>query len=195
MMEDRPRFDVMEIPDGKSGRWEIDTLDLTENDVFITNLRAMFKPGGRTIKPGRYKRLRRDGFVIMSNTPAEMRDFAHLRRMGQGNVLINGLGLGCVVAMFLNLEAVEKLTVIEAASDVISLVAPYFQVDKRFTVIHDDAFKYKPPKGVRYDLVWHDIWDAICPDNLLEMARLHRKYGRRADYQGSWGKGLCKRFH
>jgi hypothetical protein len=34
-------------------------------------------------------------------------------------------------------------------------------------------------KGKRYDMVWHDIWDDICSDNLEGMAKLHRKYGDR----------------
>jgi hypothetical protein len=36
--------------------------------------------------------------------------------------------------------------------------------------------------------VWHDIWLDLCTDNLEGMGKLHRKYGRRTDWQGSWEK-------
>ena len=49
-----------------------------------------------------------------------------------------------------------------------------------------DALEYKPPRGEQYDVVWHDIWPNICTDNLPEMHKLHRKYGRRCNWQGSW---------
>jgi len=68
-----------------------------------------------------------------------------------------------------------------------------FKDDSRVEIIHADAFEYKPPKDVKYTCVWHDIWDDICGDNLPEMTKLHRKYGKKAIYQDSWCKHLCKR--
>jgi hypothetical protein len=55
------------------------------------------------------------------------------------------------------------------------------------------AFEWKPPKGVRYDAAWHDVWDDICTDNLVGMRKLHRKYGKRCGWQGSWCRGECER--
>lgn len=60
-------------------------------------------------------------------------------------------------------------------------------------IINADAFAYKPPKSKRYGAVWHDIWANICADNLPEMHKLHRKYGRIADWQGSWCRWQCER--
>jgi hypothetical protein len=74
---------------------------------------------------------------------------------------------------------------------VIDLVAPHI-ADPRLTVICASAYDWQPPKGVRYNAVWHDIWDNLCTDNLVEMARLHRKYARRCDWQGSWGKEILR---
>ena len=73
----------------------------------------------------------------------------------------------------------------------IKLIAPHYN-DPRLEIIHADAFEWKPPKGVRYNCVWHDIWDYICTDNLPEMHKLHRKYGRRCDYQESWCRSVCE---
>jgi hypothetical protein len=65
----------------------------------------------------------------------------------------------------------------------------------RVEIIQADAFSWKPPKNIRYGMVWHDIWPNICGDNYPEMKTLHRRYGRKADWQGSWCKGLTKRHH
>lgn len=187
----------IEVPDGKSGPWEVSTFTVTEDDVRIENLRAMFRPGCRIILPGTYKRLTRNGSVIMSNTSAEISDhlgfISRAQRVG-GNILINGLGLGVALKAILESDKVESVTVIEQSADVIALVAPTYQTDPLVTIIHADAFTWKPPKGARYSCVWNDIWDNLCADNLPEMATLHRKYGRRTDWQGSWGKELCLRY-
>ena len=69
-------------------------------------------------------------------------------------------------------------------------------------IVQADAFTVKlprpslflhVPRDTRYDVVWHDIWDNICADNLPEMHRLHRRYGRRCDWQGSWARWHCER--
>jgi hypothetical protein len=87
---------------------------------------------------------------------------------------------------------VTDITVVEISQDLIDLISPYY-TDTRISYLCYDALKYRPPKGKRYQMVWHDIWDNICADNLPEMAKLHRKYGRRADWQGSWCKYECQR--
>jgi hypothetical protein len=185
------------VPDGRSGPWAVETMVLTEADVAISNIRAAFKPGCRTCSPGTYKRLRRDGETIMSNTPAEISDHMSFiwrcERVG-GNILINGLGLGVALSKILEFENINSVTVVEKSEDVISLVGPSFANDQRVEIIHADAFEWKPPRGKRYTAVWHDIWDNICADNLPEMTKLHRKHGRRCDWQGSWAKDLCRRY-
>jgi len=185
------------IPDGKSGDWEVSTFEVSEEDAVRYNIRAVFHVGARTIDPGKYKRLTRNGSVIMSTTPAEIADnrefFWEVEDRG-GNILLNGLGLGVVLFKILKNKSVDSVTVIEISTDVIKLVAPSFAHDNRVNIIHADAFDWKPPKGVRYNAAWHDIWDNICATNLPEMIKLHRKYGRRCDWQGSWCKELCKRY-
>lgn len=87
---------------------------------------------------------------------------------------------------------VTDVTVVEISQDLIDLVAPHYQ-DPRVTIVCADAFEYKTPKGKKYGMCWHDIWSGICSDNLEEMAKLHRKYGKKAAWQGSWCKHECKR--
>ena len=183
------KIDLSFIPDASSGNWSVSTFIVPENDL---SQRLSALKTGRSVPAGEYKSLKRGGTVVMSNTPDEIRDFMHFVRRASGSVLINGLGLGCVVKALLEKESVTKITVIEQSADVISLVRPHFS-DPRLIVIHADAFDYIPPKGEVFDFVWHDIWDYITAGNLPEMAKLHRKYGKRASWQDSWAKPLCQR--
>ena len=130
----------------------------------------------------------------MTDTPSELRDLREpARRAVGGRVLVNGLGLGIVLQAVLEEPAVEHLTVVEASDDVITLVAPHWveRYGGRLTVVHADAFKWRPPRGARYEVVWHDIWDDITTDNLAGMRRLHAKYSRRCGWQGSWCRRGC----
>lgn len=178
------------VPEGTSGAWSVKKFTVSEDAARLENLRASFG-SGRHIRPGAYTMLKRGGVVVMSDTPAEKRDHMGFVRVAKGRVLINGLGLGMVLGAVLAKSEVESVTVVEKSADVIALVAATYAGDDRLTIINEDAYEFEPPKGIRYDAVWHDIWDNIDIDNLPEMARLHRKYGRIADWQGSWSKEIC----
>ena len=185
----------IDVPDGKSGIWEVKTITVTENDAKIARMRAiMSSQGGRgVIKPGQYKQLTRGGYIIMSNTPDECRDFAHFVYVARGSVLVNGLGLGVLLKVLLNRIGITEITVIEKSPDVIALVGDTYRKDSRVTIIEADAFTWQPPKENFYDFIYHDVWDDITSDNLPEMAKLHRKYGKRCTYQESWCKDECLR--
>jgi len=179
----------IDIPDGKIGEWEIETFEVPKED--ISQMLSLMKTG-RHVPSGTYKRLRRNNVTVMSNTPDEIRDGMYFVRKATGSVLINGLGMGIIVKMLLEKSDVTDITIIEKSKDVIELVSDYYN-DPRVTIINADCFEWKPPKGKRYNAVWHDIWDNICADNLPEMKKLHRKYRKRADYQESWCRGTCER--
>lgn len=88
----------------------------------------------------------------------------------------------------------NSVTVIERSPDVIALVGEYYKkkYGNRLNIINADAFTWKPPKNKVYDVVWHDIWDSISGDNLPEMHKLHRRYGRHARWQASWCRYRCE---
>jgi hypothetical protein len=89
----------VDVPNGSSGIWKVEGFEISEDDARFANMRASFSPGARHVKPGRFKRLMRGRVVVMSNTPAEIRDhsfFIRRAKMG-GNILVNGLGLGVAV--------------------------------------------------------------------------------------------------
>lgn len=179
------------VPDGVSGSWRVETFTVTEADA-RRNVRGILRPR-EYVCPGVYKRLMRGSVVVMSNTPMEVRTNMPIIHAATGNVLINGLGLGMVLSAILGKPDVSSVTVVERSEDVIRLVAPTYSEDPRVTIIHDDAMSFRPEKSRRYNAVWHDIWDYICVDNLDEMKTLHRRYGRRTDWQGSWARELCER--
>jgi hypothetical protein len=183
------------VPDGVSGEWKVSTFVVDEEAAKWESVRAVVSSGGmgRGVPAGTYKSLHRGGTLVMSNTPDEIRDQMSFVYSAEGDVLINGLGLGVTLKLILAKPEVTSVTVIEKSQDVINLVAPTYLTDKRVNIINADALEYKPPKGKKFDAVWHDIWDYICADNLKEMTKLHLKYGSKTKWQDSWCKYLCQR--
>lgn len=185
-----------EVPDGESGNCKISRYVVSEDDAKFSAMRASFSftDGGRYVPAGEYTELLIDGAIMMSDTPDEIMDHVEPVRRASGTCLVTGLGLGCVVRGMLEKRredgsfVVDKVIVIEKNEHVIRLVAPYFQdrYGDRFEVRCYDALVYVPPQDERYDVVWHDIWPNICEDNLKTMGTLHRKYGRKCNWQGSW---------
>lgn len=182
------------IPEAKLNNWEITHFEISEEDADFYNLRQAISGQGRNVVAGKFMKLvRNERTTVMSDTPTELIEFSYFAHTAIGRILINGLGLGLVVNALLKKGSVESITVIEKEADVISLVSPHFN-DERLTIIHADAFLYQPAQGKKYDYVWHDIWDGICSDNLKEMTKLKRKYGRRTvEYQGCWCEYECRR--
>lgn len=179
------------VPEGSSGPWKVERFTIDDKPS-IYNMRLAMD--GRGVQPGTYTRLvHAQRGVVMSDTQAEKRDHIEFIVNANGRVLINGLGIGMCLAAVLNKASVEAVTVVELDQDVISLVTPHYANDSRVNIVNASAFDYKPPKGIRYGAVWHDIWDTITEDNLDEMKKLHRKYGRLADWQGSWGRDWIER--
>jgi hypothetical protein len=180
------------IPDGVSGNWKVKTFIVTKEAAEFASMRSIFQGGRGSLPAGEYKELRRNGTIVMSNTPDEINDFMNFVWNAKGSVLVNGLGLGVLLKALLDKPEIKDITVIEKSEDVIKLVATTYLTDSRVSIINADAFEYVPPKDKMYDAVWHDIWDSICGDNLIEMKKLHRKYGRKANYQESWCRQRCE---
>jgi hypothetical protein len=187
------------VPEGERGPWRVERFEVTEDGARFHNFRCDFSPGGyrRRIVPGTYTRLMRGRTVVMSDTPAEQQDHSWFVRNVKGRALLHGLGLGMVLAAVLKKPEVTDVTVVEIDADVIALVGPHYEQmardeGKPLAIIHGDALKWQPPKGARWGAVWHDIWDSISADNLPDMKTLHRRFGRRADWQGSWARELLR---
>lgn len=106
---------------------------------------------------------------IMSDTPTEIREHGAAIENATGDVLITGLGLGCIVSALLTKPDVKSITVVEIDRDVIALTGPYYADDPRVTIINmdaRDAASHFEENGVGFDYAWHDIWSHIADRNL-----------------------------
>jgi len=186
-----PDFDTSGV---RVSRFEIPPDDEMDFATFMSHLEQELV--GRGATPGIYARLEVDDILWMTDTPAERTDhlmavaMADMRPGGRG--LVNGLGLGCVVAAML--DSLEHVDVVEKDRRIADTVGEWMigEYGERVDVWIDDAFDIKWPPGTKWDVVWHDIWPMLSPANLPEMTRLHRRYAKRADWQGSWGQDFCR---
>lgn len=177
-------IETVTLPEGQNGPWTIRKFEVPKSS--LENLRLW--RDGRGCLPGRYTQLvHAKRGIVMSDTTAEQEDHWGFVRAARESVIINGLGIGMCLKAVLRKESVSHVTVVEIDKDLIDLVWPHYACD-RATIINASAFDYTPPKDSHFGAVWHDIWDDICEDNRPEMVRLHRKFGRFADWQGSWGR-------
>ena len=189
-------FRVDTLPEGTHGRHEVVRQKLDD----LGRLRCVINGHGITDLPVtklvRYRTEEREGMttLVMSDTPDEIQDHVGFIARARGRVLIHGLGIGMCVRAVLRKEEVEHVDVVEMSADVIALVAPWLYQEfgtERLTIHCGDCLDFKWPTGTRWSAVWHDIWDTICTDNIPQMGTLHRKFGQRCDWQGSWSKEVC----
>lgn len=197
----------VEIPEGMKsgprGTWEIRKVTMSEKQAWLHNAMEQVMRCDRWSVPGVYTLLVHTDLwyketVVMSDHECEVADHAALVNYARSrgrlrHVLINGLGLG--VAIQLLMPYVDRFTIVELSNEVIHLVEPTCRalLGDRLTIIREDALTYKPPKGTRYDAVFHDIWSFISEKNLPEMRQLHYRYGRLCDWQASWAREYCER--
>ena len=160
------------------------------------------------------------GALVMSDTPDELTDHGPVIERAAASsdslrVLVNGLGLGCVVKGLLSLPQVVSVDVVEIDRDLIEIVGPFHlrrhlglrsltrtvrSRDGRLTIHRADAFTKSWPPDRRWNLVWHDIWDSMDPVNLSDEARavpgtydrLFERYADRCEWQGAWGEQVLR---
>lgn len=169
--------DVLSIPEGKSGDFAIEHQRHPAGTEMQTGtLRtSLFGQRSKTVvfdHETLWHSLTEDGGVWMSDLPVEQRQADEMidggarlaRPPAYGRVLVGGLGLGYVVAALSAKKAVKSITVVEKEADVIKLVEPTLQRNKKpVTVIHADLFDYLrdlPNDDQAWQFEWalYDIW-------------------------------------
>jgi len=188
----------VDVPEGKSGDWAISRFEITKKQEEMYVLRSLFHRVNRAVDAGIYTKLTFNNAIIMSDTKPEIKDHIDFINKAKGNVLIHGLGLGMVARACLIKLEVLSVTIVEIEEDVIKLVSPWLHENAqnsgvRLEIINGDAYTYKIPQKIRWDVVWHDIWPDICGDNYDGMKRLHRRFGKKCDFQDSWCRNLVKK--
>jgi hypothetical protein len=196
----------VDVPEGSHLIHEIKHQTITERDCKIANTVALVLRSDRVLYPGTYTYLGELGkygnpydiLTWMSDHQCEVADHQELIEYAQENapldhVLINGLGLG--VAIELLVPYVKHITVVEISPSVIKLVAKHY-MDKypdQLEIVRGNAFEFRPPRGRRYNAIFHDIWPSISRSNVAEMVTLHRRYAHWCDWQRSWARSYCER--
>jgi hypothetical protein len=126
------------------------------------------------------------GEVVMEDTPRELRRHLPFLLAAHGDVLVSGLGLGCVLRGLLSKPEVAHVDVIEIDPHVVQLVRKEFENDSRVSLHMGDALRVKWPKGRRWDYAWHDIWDEEKDLHVLHMKLIARYRSRVRNEQGAW---------
>jgi hypothetical protein len=121
------------VPEGRRGPWSVERFQSKAK-------RVGWGPSART-----FTRLVHAGRgIVMSDTPEEMRDHREAALRAHGSCLINGLGLGMILAAVLKKPDVTDVTVVETDPDAIALVGPTYDANPRLTIVHADALAYQP---------------------------------------------------
>jgi hypothetical protein len=173
--------------------------DERRNDVVSPLQYVRMAWNGRAPKPGWYTRLSERDTVWMSDTTAERQDHAEpvlkIDSVKAERVLINGLGIGMVLAAALSYDHVKHVDVVEIDDRVIELIGPHYLKDPRVRIHHADAVEQMKKWGPdeRWDVGWTDIWPEITADNLAQMRLFTDFYGERCTFHGNWSEDICKR--
>lgn len=201
MKDKRPWYERYKVdwPAGEHGDARIEKYSISKDEAAMFVVQSTSSGYPSRLRAGDYTRLILRGKLQMADTFDELLDHFDFIDRAAGNILVNGLGLGVAVRAILMKPKdarVRMVTAVEIDPDVIALVGGHlirrFGQD-RLRLVQADALEYTPPRGERFDCVWHDIWPDATMDNWDEMKRLHRKYGQRCDFQDSWKRGWVKR--
>ena len=123
--------------------------------------------------------------VVMEDSRRELRRHLPILLAARGQVLITGLGMGCVLRGLLSLPEVESVDVVEIDGAILDLVAEEFARDPRVRIHHGDALTLKWCPDARWDYAWHDIWCEGPGLNGLHLQLLER-FCNRCPRQGAW---------
>jgi hypothetical protein len=182
------------VPPGQQGVAKIDHFEISKRESEFTSMRAAFGRSSEFVPEGKYVRLEVKGYgLMMTDTLMEQTTNRGVVLRAKGKVLIMGLGIGMVLIPILKNPAVTSVTVIEKYQDVVDLVVPALRASlpeaSKLGVIVADALEWTPPKGVKYDTIYFDIWPNICVDNLKDITLLKRRFARRKNpgaWMGAW---------
>lgn len=180
------------VPTGFSDMWFITKSEITKSLSSVRHGVSVIVP------PGKYTFLYRltsatlyndpPGEVVMEDTPFELNTHLGFVMQAYGNVLVTGLGLGCVVRGLLLNPDVNSVTCIENSKDVLKLVGPSMPIE-RLSIIEADALDWTAKNKEKFDCAWHDLWtdrEAGEPHLDLWHSQLFRNCRSTVNHQGAW---------
>jgi len=156
----------------QQGTAKIDRITVSKFDVLHSLIHGM------PVREGTYARLLINGSIVMSDTQMEHRTNSAFLFHAHGHILLAGLGLGLVLqGLEDRMDRIQSITVVEINQDVIDLVAKHYKHSK-IKVVQGDITTWTPPAGMKYDVIYFDIWPSISEDNLKLMAQLGRRFAK-----------------
>lgn len=138
------------------GRWSVDEREA--GAALALQERWTPEAEGHPLPAGEYSVLLIDGAFSMCDAPFVLRNYATFLAAAEGDVLMTGLGLGCLVRGLLARPAVRSVTVLELHADVLALIGPHHR-HRQVELIQADALAWRPPAGRRFDSAMLDIID------------------------------------
>lgn len=178
------------IPAGTSGLWFIRKFQYEQCEHI----------NGGTVPQGTYTALFRateatlhldpPGEVVMEDTPIELKKHLDFMMRASRNVLVTGLGLGCVVRGLLAKDTVKRIVCIENSNDVLKLIMPHMPKDNRLSIIEAGAVEWTRTNKEKFDYAWHDLWankEAGDPHLDVIHTQLINNCRKTVKYQGAWG--------
>lgn len=182
------------VPAGWHGLWYITKATTTKDLPYK-------RSSGQEVKvpPGDYTFLYRltddtlyndpPGVVVMEDSPYELASHLGFVLRAKGNVLVGGLGLGCVLRGLLLNPAVTHVTCIENSNDVLRLVGSHMQDLDRLTIIEADAREWACDNKEHFDCGWYDLWtDKSKGEPHLDLWHIDllMKLRKTVTRQGAW---------
>ncbi len=166
MNGNRGKWDVVSIPEGRSGAWEIRHRRFPAGTEFKTANERCVLFGGqqcvRVIFEGEtlWHFLTEDGGVWMRDFPDEVAQHVMALAPMRGRVLVGGLGLGVAVTLLGKTDGVESVVVVEREPAVIDLVWPHLEqsVRDKTELVPSCLFEYLVNAPHDFDWAFFDIW-------------------------------------
>lgn len=124
--------------------------------------------------------------VVMEDTPRELRRHMPIWMAARDDILITGLGLGCVVRGLLASPKVRHIDVVEIDAAILRIIGKEFANNPRVTLHHGDALTIEFPKDKRWDYAWHDLWMEKPGLQSLHAKLMMRFRPQVKHQQGAW---------
>ena len=138
--------------------------------------------------------------IVMSDTPMELRTNSEIICKAEGNVLIGGLGIGAILLLIQEKPEVNSIIVIEKHKEIIEMVKPFLPLNNIVKIIEGDLFEWIPKIDNKFDIIYLDIWNNVCSDNLRDMNILRKRFKKflnkeknRNTWIGCWREEDCRR--
>lgn len=180
------------IPTGERGLWRIKQITLSRPIMAPRHGNQVIIDAGTYTQLFRYTEAKpfetSQGECVMEDTIYELQTHFDFVFRAHGDVLITGLGLGCVARGVRINPRVKTVTVIERDADILAMVAPH--MPSGIEIIHAEAEDWVKKCGRKFDVAWHDLWtDQEKGESHLQVKHMAMIFACRdviKAFQGAW---------